>query len=324
MRGIAPGRILTDQAATMQKFSQKLGKCKGQNEFKDELLNAMYDSLSLLEFESSRMAVINKHDLEDNMNETTQRVKSIHSFFDDYLYKHTTLAVFIEMYCLSMEKKAETKSRIMFLHCFQNVLNSDNVNEYTFEDRVWCHNKDTKEEFLTQYKRNYRVHFDIKSKLAECECSLFNHSGIMCRHMIKLYDILGEVVPDSYIMRRWRKDVSRKHTRVKVAYHDPSITEHVLAFEPICSKASVFEDINQLIVEFLELLDIRVDEKRVMIETEILNQTLSSVCLKHKQIGTPASPTAKRKADCGIPTPASDRSPSSVGNEGNLMDILRK
>ncbi|KAL2927819.1 Protein FAR1-RELATED SEQUENCE 9 [Bienertia sinuspersici] len=178
----------------------------------------------------------------------------------------------------------------MFLHCFQNVVTSDNVTEYTFADKVWCRNKETKKEYLTQDKRNYRVRFDMSTKQAECECSLFNHSGIICCHMIKLYDILGEEVSDRYILRRWRKDVSRKHTRVKVAYHNPSKTEHVVsydemqfAFEPICSKASVFKDTKHLVLEFLELLDIRVDEKRVMIESEMLNQTPSSVCLKDKQ-----------------------------------------
>ncbi|KAL2893612.1 Protein FAR1-RELATED SEQUENCE 12 [Bienertia sinuspersici] len=128
---------------------------------------------------------------------------------------------------------------------------------------VWCRNKETKKEYLTQYKRNYRVRFDMTTKLAECECNLFNHSGIICRHIIKLYDILGEEVLDRYILRRWRKDVSRKHMRVKVANHDPSKTEHVvsynemqLASEPICSKTSVFKDTKQLVLEFLELLDI--------------------------------------------------------------------
>ncbi|KAL2906025.1 Protein FAR1-RELATED SEQUENCE 6 [Bienertia sinuspersici] len=199
-------------------------------------------------------------------------------------------------------------NRIMFLHYFQNVVTSDNVTKYTFAHRVWCRNKETKKEYLTQYKRNYRVCFNMISKLAECGCSLFNHSGIICRHMIKLYDILGEEVPDRYILRRWRKGVSRKHMRVKVAYHDPSKTEHVvsydemqLAFELICSKASVFKDTKQLVLEFLELLNIR-----------------------DKQVGTPASTTAKRKADCGIPTLESDKLPSSAGNEGNVMDPPRK
>ncbi|KAL2929667.1 Protein FAR1-RELATED SEQUENCE 5 [Bienertia sinuspersici] len=247
---------------------------------------------------------------------TTQRVKSIHSLFDDYVNKHTTLAEFVEMYCRAMEKRAETEkqydghsetfiwkiacglpcesffqryytdvkfidiqrecSRIMFLHCFQNAVTSDNVTEYTISDMVWCRNKETKKEYLTQCKRNYRVCFDMTSKLAECECSLFNYSSIICRHMIKLYDILGEEVPDRYILRRWRKVVLRKHTCVKVVYHDPSKTEHVvsynemqLAFEPNFSKGSVVKDTKQLVLEFLELLYIRMDEKRVMIETEI-------------------------------------------------------
>ncbi|KAL2904611.1 Protein FAR1-RELATED SEQUENCE 6 [Bienertia sinuspersici] len=342
--------VLTDEAAAMrnalrstmpetrhrwciwlitEKFSQKLGKCKGYNEFKDELLNAIYDSLSVPELESNWMAIINKHELEDNVwldgMKTTHRVESIHSF-DDYVNKHTTLVEFAKMYCQAMGKRAKTErqydahsetfirqiacgfscefvfqryytdmkfkeiqrecSRIMFLRYFQNVVTSDNVTEYTFADRVWCRNKETKKEYLTQYKRNYRVCFDMTTKLAECECSLFNHSSIRCRHMIKLNEILSEEVSNRYIMRRWRKDVLRKHTRVKVAYHDPSKTEHIvscdemqLTFEPICSKASVFKDTKQLVLEFLELLDIRVE---------------------------------------------SDKPPSSAGNEGNVKDPPRK
>ncbi|KAL2931192.1 Protein FAR1-RELATED SEQUENCE 1 [Bienertia sinuspersici] len=334
--GIAPGGILTDQAVAMrnalrstmpetrhhwciwhmtEKFSQKLGKCKGYNEFKDELLNPIYDSLFVPEFESSWMAVINKHALEDNVwldgMKTTQRVVSIHSICDDYVNKHTTLAELKEMYCRAMEKRVKTESNMILIGV--------------------CRNKEMKNEYLTQYKRNYRVHFDMSTKLAECECSLFNHSGIICRHMIKLYDILCEEVPDRYIQRRWRKDVSRKHTCVKVAYYDPSKTVHVvsydemqLAFEPIFSKASVFMDTQQLVLEFLKLLDIRVYEKRVMIESEMLNQTPSSVCLKDKQVGTPASTTTKRKADCGIPTTESYKLPSSARNEGNVKDPPRK
>ncbi|KAL2896358.1 Protein FAR1-RELATED SEQUENCE 3 [Bienertia sinuspersici] len=80
-----------------EKSSQKLGKCKGYNEFKDELLNIIYDSLTVPEFESSWMAVIDKHGLEDN-------VWLDGNFFASYF--HTTLAEFAEMYCRAMEKIA--------------------------------------------------------------------------------------------------------------------------------------------------------------------------------------------------------------------------
>ncbi|KAL2929844.1 Protein FAR1-RELATED SEQUENCE 3 [Bienertia sinuspersici] len=300
MRKIAPGGILTDQAIAMrntlrstmpetrhrwcmwhttEKFSQKLGKCKGYNEFKDEVLNAIYDSLSVPEFESSWMAVINKHGLEDNMwldgMKTTQRVESIH-YFDDYVNKHTTLVEFAKMYYRSMEKRFKMERQY-------DAHSETFIRQIT--SHVWCHNKEMKKEYLTQYKRNYQVLFDMKSKLAECVCSLFNHYGIICRHMIKLYDILGEEVPDRYILRR---------------------TQSILSWSS------------------LKLLDIKVDEKRLMIETEILNQTPSSVCLKDKQVETPASTTTKRKADSGIPTPESDRPPLSAGNEGNVKDPPRK
>ncbi|KAL2894800.1 Protein FAR1-RELATED SEQUENCE 9 [Bienertia sinuspersici] len=125
---------------------------------------------------------------------------------------------------------------------FQNIVTSDNVTEYTFVDRVRWHNKEMKKDYLTQYKRNYHVRFDMTSKLAECECSLFNHSGIICRHMINFMTYLVKS-SHRYILRRWRKNVSRKHTRVKVAYQDPSKTKHIisydemqLAFEPIALK----------------------------------------------------------------------------------------
>ncbi|KAL2897642.1 Protein FAR-RED ELONGATED HYPOCOTYL 3 [Bienertia sinuspersici] len=279
---------------------------------------------------------------------TIQCVKSIHSFFDDYVNKHTTLAEFMEMYNRAMEKRAETErqydalsetfirqiacrfpcesvfqhcytdmkfkeiqrecNRIIFLHCFQNVVTSGNVTEYTFVDRVWCRNKETKKELSIR---------GIIGFVLTCQPSWQN-------------------VRDRYILRRWRKDVSRKdvsrkHTRVKVAYHDPSKTKQVVSYdemqvasEPICSKAFIFKDTKHLFLEFLELLDIRVDDKRVMIESEMLNQTPSSICLKDKQVRTPASTTAKRKADCGIPTPESDKPPSSAGNEGNVKDPPRK
>ncbi|KAL2920988.1 Protein FAR-RED ELONGATED HYPOCOTYL 3 [Bienertia sinuspersici] len=208
---------------------------------------------------------------------TTQRVESLHSF-DDYANKHTTLAEFAEMYCRAMKKRAETERQYdahseTFIRqiasgfpcesIFQRCYTGMKLKEIQHECRCGAV---IKKEYLTQYKRNYRVRYDMKSKLAECECNLFNHSSIICRYMTKLYDILGEEVPDRYILRRWRKDVSRKHTRVKVANHDPSKTEHVvsydemqLAFEPIFSK-----DTKQLILEFLELFNIRVDEKWVM------------------------------------------------------------
>ncbi|KAL2897061.1 Protein FAR-RED IMPAIRED RESPONSE 1 [Bienertia sinuspersici] len=113
------------------KFSHKLGKCKGYNEFKDELLNAIYDSLSVPEFGSSWMAIINKHGLEDNVwldgNFETFIRKIACGIPCEFVFQHYyTDMKFKESQCEC--------SRIMFLHYFQNAVTSDNVTEYTFEE----------------------------------------------------------------------------------------------------------------------------------------------------------------------------------------------
>ncbi|XP_010693208.1 protein FAR1-RELATED SEQUENCE 8-like [Beta vulgaris subsp. vulgaris] len=87
MGGKTPKGILTDQDAAMrkalrtsmgeahhrwclwhitEKFCSKLGKYKGYEDFKDELLNAIYDSLDAGEFEDSWSTVIVKYKLTEN------------------------------------------------------------------------------------------------------------------------------------------------------------------------------------------------------------------------------------------------------------------
>ncbi|XP_021767378.1 uncharacterized protein LOC110731801 [Chenopodium quinoa] len=99
-------------------------------------------------------------------------------------------------------------------------------------------------------------------------------------------------IPDKYILRRWRKDVIRKHTRVKVKYHDPSKTEVVCRFDkmmvnfsPICSKASICKSASDVVLNGLQLLDIQVEEKLSMLtrNRSVLlgcNGTPSSVCFE--------------------------------------------
>lgn len=148
------------------------------------------------------------------------------------------------------------------MHCRAGKQISEHEIEYLIEDMVWCRNRQTKKEFLTQYKGGYRAVYDSTTNLVECEHKFFNCNRIMCRHMIKLYDIIGVFeVPESYILRRWRKDIQRKHTRVKVVYHDPSKNEHVrdydhiqLRFDPICLKAVIHKATINLVLELLDLI----------------------------------------------------------------------
>ncbi|XP_021731255.1 protein FAR1-RELATED SEQUENCE 1-like [Chenopodium quinoa] len=126
---------------------------------------------------------------------------------------------------------------------------------------------------MTKIRRCYRVCYDSNTYEASCECKHFQFHGIICRHMIYVYDHCGvSIVPEKYILRRWRKDIQSKHTRVKVAYHDPLKTDearqyHKLMgmYEPIYSKASACKEGVEAVAELLQLMDLRVNEVLAMV-----------------------------------------------------------
>ncbi|XP_057250581.1 protein FAR1-RELATED SEQUENCE 5-like [Beta vulgaris subsp. vulgaris] len=281
----------------MMKFGKKLGSYGNYKDLKEALTKAIYESVSPEVFERSWVCAIEKYELGDDEwlqglfrerdmwvpaymrhlfwagMKTTQRCESINSFFDGYVHKTTKLCEFAEQYCNAMESRANAereadanssrylrvavttfKTEIVFQKLytdakFREIQNEcmkvlylewtgkqdvgQDLVEHTYEDRVWVVSKDTKKE--VPLDRN-------------CE-----------------YEI-----PEKYILRRWRKDVFRKHTMVKVAYHDPSKTDEVQnydrmmhVFDPICLKAANYGDVHT-VLETLQVLNIRLDERHSM------------------------------------------------------------
>ncbi|XP_056695290.1 protein FAR1-RELATED SEQUENCE 6-like [Spinacia oleracea] len=266
----------------------------------------------------------------------TQRVESINSCFGCYVDKHTPLYEFAESYCEAMEgrenagSKADESttrnirqiltgfpieevfqkcytdakfnevqrecSKILYVNCVRRRKLDDFVEEYELEDRVWTKPKYYRKDILTKRKIKYVATFNSLTKEVSCQCKHFECHGIMCKHMILLYDLNNQTeVPEKYILRCWRKDLERKHTKVKVMYHDPLKTETVcrydklqVLFDPICKKASSYKETVDVVVEIFQLLDIRLDEKISMLDRhndatqseEVMLGTPSSVCLE--------------------------------------------
>ncbi|XP_021717681.1 protein FAR1-RELATED SEQUENCE 6-like [Chenopodium quinoa] len=197
---------------------------------------------------------------------TTQRSKSFNHFFKGYVDKNTTLSEFVLRYCDAMQIRAEAEriadsntlryvrelatafpveevfqkcytdskfkevqqecKKILYVRCIDQIEISDKLVEYILEDRVWIKPKNARKESVTKIRRCYRVMYDSSTFEAPCDCKHFECHGIICRHMIFVYDLSGVgIVPEKYILRRWRIDMQRKHTRVKVAYHDPLKTD---------------------------------------------------------------------------------------------------
>lgn len=169
---------------------------------------------------------------------------------------------------------------MLYVHWKKVEKLDSNIEEHTFGDRIWVVCKETKNEIPTCKRRSYRVKIDMSSLLACCEC----------RHLINLYDNLNiKDIPQQFILVRWRKDVKRKYTMIKVSYHDPSKTEEVMdydkmivIFDPVCLKAAHYRSIG-VVVEALQLLDIRIDEDFAM------KNTTTTLVNKGKASGTPSS-----------------------------------
>ncbi|KAI3853707.1 hypothetical protein MKW98_025224 [Papaver atlanticum] len=83
-------------------------------------------------------------------------------------------------------------------------------------------------------KRKPTVDFDV-----HCSCQRFESKGILCRHTIKVL-ILNEIrsISDKYILRRWRKDVKRSHTKVIVNFTFWENSEASLRYNHMCRKFS--------------------------------------------------------------------------------------
>ncbi|XP_021771180.1 protein FAR1-RELATED SEQUENCE 6-like [Chenopodium quinoa] len=114
-------------------------------------------------------------------------------------------------------------SRMMYCYCKEEKMLNENTIQYVVEDRVWVVPEGQSEEVNTNRRRYYSATFNKQTKEVLCECRKFTTHGIMCKHMMRILDQnLVLEIPDQYIVSRWRKDILRKHTRVRVSYHDPS------------------------------------------------------------------------------------------------------
>ncbi|XP_056691306.1 protein FAR-RED IMPAIRED RESPONSE 1-like [Spinacia oleracea] len=267
----------------------------------DDWLSGLYDQRHMW------VPAYMKHLFWDGMK-TTQRSESINNFFDKYVKRDTRLYQFAESYIDAMEHRVNTEKeadantsinirdlvtgfpaervfqklykdakflevqvqcmRVLYIQWPRRVELSEIEMEHHLEDRVWIYIKEIRKEIVTDKRRTYTVRLNIETKQACCDCKLFEAHGIICRHVINVFDRekITEV-PEWMIPRRWRKDIHRPHTRVKVAYHDPSKTEEVLRydtllvkFESICLKAATLPEYVKIADATLDQLEIQLDE----------------------------------------------------------------
>ncbi|XP_021747122.1 protein FAR1-RELATED SEQUENCE 6-like [Chenopodium quinoa] len=151
----------------------------------------------------------------------------------------------------------------MYSYPREEIQVSDSLIQYLIEDRVWVVPEGKSEGVITDRKRFYSATFNTETKFVYCDYRKFETSGIICRHIIRILEHNQVVdIPQQYILNRWRKDILRKHTCVKVSYYDPNKTlvgkrynTLMNAFEPICEEAAMVNDeAVAMVLESLEKL----------------------------------------------------------------------
>ncbi|XP_022855422.1 protein FAR-RED IMPAIRED RESPONSE 1-like [Olea europaea var. sylvestris] len=197
---------------------------------------------------------------------TTQRSESMNAFFDGYVPSKISLKQFVKQYERALRNKvekefqADIKSYSQMVPCvtkyelekqFQLVYTISKFREVQVEfiGKIYCDLISSSEGFSrTMYevledvildnrvkKKKFSVTFQKEKCEIVCSCHLFEYRGIICRHAITVL-LRNNVtsLPDTYILRRWRRDVSRALTRVAAKYADLSSSPTQLRYDKLC------------------------------------------------------------------------------------------
>ncbi|XP_044505676.1 protein FAR-RED IMPAIRED RESPONSE 1-like isoform X2 [Mangifera indica] len=235
----------------------------------------------------------------------TQRSESIHAFFDGYINAKTTLKQFVEQYenvlhdKVEKEREADFKSFKSWIPCistyaiekqFQDAYTTTKFKEFQQElaAKLYCEVSSFKEidsfmEFIVEedvmvgesHRRvPFVVFFDETTRDVRCNCRLFEFRGILCRHAIVVL-IRKQIfhVPEKYILRRWRKNINRCYTKVKISYDSWSTNLEGQRFDQLSSLfntvadlASNNEDDCNMVIEMIN------DMKNKLMSNEIVGK----------------------------------------------------
>lgn len=227
---------------------------------------------------------------------TTQRGESMNAFFDGFVTAKTSLKEFVNRYDIALKSKVEKEidadahSLTSLVPCItphamekqiQNVYTNSKFQEFQREvaNGMFCECRFLESQgriFLYEVKElcyfgenqeipklvNFKVcfieeegesEFDVK-----CNCRLFEFRGILCKHIVKvlLFERFKFTLPAKYILRRWRKDIKRRHTKTKVTYSNWKDTEQGKRYDKMCD---VFHDVADMSYDSRERFDQLVD-----------------------------------------------------------------
>ncbi|XP_022854550.1 protein FAR-RED IMPAIRED RESPONSE 1-like, partial [Olea europaea var. sylvestris] len=207
---------------------------------------------------------------------TTQRSESMNAFFNGYVHSKISLKQFVKQYERAFRNKVEKEFQADFrsysqlVPCattyemekqFQAIYTIEKFKEVQqeFTEKVYCDvvSKNANDYYWSTYevhedvvlhehrkKKSFCVSFRRDTCELICRCHLFEFWGIICRHVIAILirnDITS--MPERYILRRWRRDVSRAHSRIAVHYDGLVSIPGQLRYDEMCQIFSEVADL---------------------------------------------------------------------------------
>ena len=189
----------------------------------------------LYNIRDSWIPIYNKNTFFAGMN-TTQRSESINSFFDSFVDSKTTLHDFVEKFAKAMDSRREKERKEDYesRHKLRSLKIGSKIEQHAasvytrniflmFQDELMKSNLFTVEKvekngtsYIYNVKSSFElrdsfiVNLDLASNLAKCGCLHFDFIGILCRHILSVFQRKNIVeIPGQYILRRWTKDANK-------------------------------------------------------------------------------------------------------------------
>ncbi|KAG6702636.1 hypothetical protein I3842_07G045400 [Carya illinoinensis] len=222
---------------------------------------------------------------------TTQRSESMNAFFDGYVHSGTTLKEFVDQFDNALRKKVEVETTADFNSMNQTIpcVSHFNIEKQFLKLYTNVKFKEVQKELLglmccncslvsTQGRIlkydvldeisaddhiktvNFEVYFNEEEVEVKCTCALFETRGIPCRHALRVLQLKKiNVMPDVYVLDRWRKDIKRRYTLLRSSYDDQRDRSDARNYEVVvkrCMKlATKISSDNGKVGAFLRVVD---------------------------------------------------------------------
>ncbi|QHO18827.1 Protein FAR-RED ELONGATED HYPOCOTYL [Arachis hypogaea] len=174
---------------------------------------------------------------------STQRSESMHSFFNKFITRNSSLIQFIKQYdnCLGSREQAERESDAADFHTVIPCASKSSIEaqevQAQFRGKANCITR------LTNSALGYSV-YEVGAEV-KCQCLLFESRRILCRHAL---------MSPRYILERRSKKVKRRHTHIKSNHDEPLLEPRSKRFDQlvfrsqnICEFTSELEELTAIL-----------------------------------------------------------------------------